>query len=92
MEARHRHIRAFVLFTVVFMWATLIPHLVPSASAQADERLQQLSADQKPLAQRMLQFMSDMDKKYFTRVYALNGNSESESTFIKSACNVMSQK
>jgi coproporphyrinogen III oxidase len=84
MKTTHQHIRAFVLLAVIFMWATPIAHLVSSALAQTDERLEQLPADQKPLAQRMLQFMSDMDKKYFTRVYALNGNSESESKFFKS--------
>jgi coproporphyrinogen III oxidase len=84
MKTTHRHIRTLVLVAAIFMWATPMAHLVSSALAQTDERLEQLPADQKPLAQRMLQFMSDMDKKYFTRVYALNGNSESESTFIKS--------
>jgi coproporphyrinogen III oxidase len=84
MRTTHRHIRALALFAVISMWGTPRAQLVSSALAQTDERLEQLPADQKPLAQRMLQFMSEMDKKYFTRVYALNGNTESESTFIKS--------
>ena len=49
-----------------------------SAIAKTDEGLEKLSVDQKKLAQRVLQFMSDMDKTYFARVNKLNNNSESE--------------
>lgn len=84
MRTNHRYIWAFALLAVLCMGSTSTSHLVSSALAQTDERLQQLSADQKHLAQRMLQFMSDMDKKYFTRVYELNGNSKSESKILTS--------
>jgi hypothetical protein len=52
--------------------------------AQTDERLEKLPADQKQLAERTLKFMSDMDKRYFERAYALNGNSQSETKEIPS--------
>lgn len=84
MRTNHRYIWAFALLAVLCMGSTSTSHLVSSALAQTDERLQQLPADQKHLAQRMLQFMSDMDKKYFTRVYELNGNSKSESKILTS--------
>jgi len=84
MKVHHRYIWAFVLLAVFCIWATFTFHLISSALAQTDERLQQLPADQKRLAQRMLQFMSDMDKKYFERVHALNGNSESKSKIFTS--------
>lgn len=78
MRANQRYIRALVTLAVLCMGAVSASPLVSSASAQTDERLQQLPAEQKKLAQRMLQFMSDMDKKYFGRTYKLNGSSESE--------------
>jgi coproporphyrinogen III oxidase len=79
MRKNHRFIRTLFSLVVLFMVAMFTPHLVSSAEAPTDEeRFQQLPADQKKLAQRMLTFMSDMEKKYFSRVSALNGNSESE--------------
>jgi coproporphyrinogen III oxidase len=79
MRTNHRYIRFLIPLAVLCMGVTLTSPLVPSALAQTDDRLQQLPADQKQLAQRTLQFMADMDKKYFARAYDLNGNSESES-------------
>ena len=78
MRVNHRNTRVFTLFAVICMGALFASHPVSLALAQTDEQLQQLPADQKRLVQRMLQFMSDMDKKYFARVYALNGKSKSE--------------
>jgi len=78
MRENHRYILALITLAVLCLGAAAPSHLVSPALAQTDEQLQQLPADQKQLAQRMLQFMSDMDTKYFKRVYGLNGNSESE--------------
>ena len=71
MRANHRYILTILLLAVLCIGTM-------PALAQTDERMEKLSAEQKKLAQRVLQFMSDMDKKYFERVYKLNNNSESE--------------
>jgi len=85
MRTNHHFILILVSLVLLFMVATFTPHLVSSAAGQTDEeRLQQLPAEQQKLAQRMLTFMSDMEKKYFARVSALNGNSESETKEIPS--------
>jgi len=78
MGTHHRSIWTLVFLAVLGMGTMSASPLVSSEMAQTDERFEKLSADQKKLAQRMLQFMSDMDKKYFAQVNKLNNNSESE--------------
>jgi hypothetical protein len=84
MRGNRRYSFILVPLAVVFLGAISTSHLVSSALAQTDERLEKLPADQKQLAERMLKFMSDMDKRYFERAYALNGNSQSETKEIPS--------
>lgn len=51
--------------------------LVPGADT-GDERMNQLPAEQQPLAQRMSAFIADMDAKYFARIEGINGGGKEE--------------
>ncbi|MBI5375872.1 MAG: coproporphyrinogen III oxidase [Candidatus Schekmanbacteria bacterium] len=83
MRTDYWYILALVLLPALFMGVMMTSVIVPQASAEGDERFEKLSPEQKAQAQRMLQFMSDMDKKYFGRAYEMNGNSQSESKEFK---------
>ncbi len=65
MRAKYFYSWIPIFLAVISMVTAFTYHPVPSAFAETDEQLQQLPADQKALAQRMLKFMSDMDKEIF---------------------------
>jgi hypothetical protein len=85
MRANHRYIRVLAPLAVLCLGAMSLSPLAPHAFAQTDdERFQQLPAEHKRLAERTLKFISEVDKKYFGRAQALNGNTHSETKDIPS--------
>lgn len=78
MRGNHHCILIFLFFIFFFTGVIFTPSLILPAFAETDEGAKTLSPEQKQLTERMLKFMEDMDKKYFDRVYKLNGNDTSE--------------